>query len=334
MRSRINPLRLSLVAMLMLATCVCAETSPDATAAEVFATIDDGIVISRQEYEREVWNAARQTFYHGRPPGGEALIEFRKTVAEQLIDRHLLLREATRRGIEPNRARVDAQIAAYEKRYANTERWQREGARMTAALRERFEQDSVLDMLQADVRRAEDPDIDTLRAFYNENPALFTEPAQNRVQLILLAVPPSAPPAVWQAAREEARRIKARAAAGTEFGELARMHSADSSAERGGDMGYLHAGMLSGDAEAAIAGLELGGVSEPVKVLEGIALFRLTERKAEALQPFAAVQGRAADLWARDRGNQQWTTLIAELRSASNISVDTAYLSALPGSVD
>ena len=334
MKSRTYPTRLVLIAMLTLARCAFAESSQDATAGEVFATIDDGIVISRVDFEREVWNAARQTYYHGRPPGGDALIEFRKTVAEQLIDRQLLLREAKRRDLEPDRARVDGQIAVYEQRYGDTERWQREGERMMTALRERFEQESLLDRLESEVRSVDKPDTGELRAFYDENPDLFTEPAQNRVQLILLAVPPSSPPTVWAAAREEAARITARADAGTEFSELARMHSADATAEEGGDMGYLHAGMLSGNAEAAITALELGEISEPVQVLEGIALFRLTDQKPEELRPFEDVEGRAADLWLRDRGEQRWSALIAELRRESTIFVDTEYLTALPGSAD
>lgn len=325
---------LAFAVTLLSTASLIAENAYSVEAGEVFATIDGGIVISRAEFEREVWAAARQTFYHGRPPAGEAMIEFRNDVAEKLIDRHLLLREARRRNLEPDYASVAARISTYENRYQDTERWQREGERMLAALTERFEEDSILEALQAQELKIATPDDDVLQDFYTENPSLFTEPAQNRVQLILLAVPASSTSAVWSAARDEARRIINRYETGTAFGELARMHSADSSAENDGDMGYLHAGMLSGNAETAIAGLEVGSVSEPVTVLEGIALFRLTERKSEQLRAFDEVRQRAADLWIRQQGEQRWNALLAGLRSDTDIHVDMEYLSSLTGSID
>lgn len=300
-----------------------------ADVADVFATVD-GESITKQEFEREVYSAARQTYYHGRPPGEEEYIEFRKDVANRLIERRLLLEEAERRELEPDTAAIDARIAQYEARYGDTERWQSEGASMVAALRERFEQDSLLESLEAEMRRVDAPDEAVLRAFYDDNPELFTEPAQNRIAVILLAVAPSGGAPAWQAAREEAARIVDRLAEGADFAELAGLHSADSTAEKGGDMGYLHEGMLSPDAEAAVAKLDVGGISEPVRVLEGIALFKLVDRRPEELRSFADVRGRAEELWVRQAGEARWQQLVSDLRAGSEIYVDTDYVVSVP----
>jgi parvulin-like peptidyl-prolyl isomerase len=117
---------------------------------------------------------------------------------------------------------------------------------------------------------------------------------------------------------------------GTPFEELARTHSSDSSASAGGDMGYLHKGMLSANAEKAISELSIGDVSEPVQVLEGIAIFRLTEQQLARLRSFDDVRDRARELWLRDRGDREWEMLVARLRSDSRISVDTDYLVSVP----
>ncbi len=321
--------------LLALVSAVHSGVPADATeSTEIFARIGDETVISRTDFEREVWAAARETFYHGRPPSGEALIAFRKDVAERLIDRHLLLLEARRRGLEPDHAGINARIASYENRYSDTERWQREGERMKAALRARFEEDSLLEVLEAEVRETEEPTQEDLQVFYSANPGLFTEPAKNRVQLILLAVAPSSTAAVWTAAREEAERIRYRVDYGASFEELARLHSSDPTADSGGDMGYMHAGTLSANAEAAIAELAIGEVSEPVDVLEGVALFRLTERRPSEKHEFDEVIGRAEDLWRRQEGETQWNDLLITLRSGSEVSVDSTYLASLPGSAD
>ena len=334
MTTRITAQRLVLPVLALTATALPYRPADATESAEVFARIGDDTVISRSEFEREVWATARETFYHGRPPSGDALIEFRRDVAQRLIDRHLLLIEANRRDLEPDHAAIDAEIAAYETRYANTERWRREGERMKAALRERFEQDSILEALEAQVRETGDPTQAALKEFYDANPDLFTEPARNRVQLILLGVAPSSTAPVWEAAREEAARIRYRVENGASFDELARLHSSDPTAGNGGDMGYMHIGMLSSNAEAAIAELDIGKVSEPVTVLEGVALFRLTERLPPEQHAFADVESRAEDLWRRAESETHWNELLAELRSGSEVSVDNTYLASLPGSAD
>ena len=169
----------------------------EATAADdVFASVGE-TTISREEFEREVYAAARQTYYHGQPPGAEEYIQFRKEVADKLIDRHLLLEEAERREIEPDGAAIDARIAQYELRYGDTERWQTEGPAMVAAIRQRFEEDSLLERLEEEMRLIDALDVATLKTFYDEHPELFTQPASNRVAVILLGVQPSAGPSGW-----------------------------------------------------------------------------------------------------------------------------------------
>jgi len=321
--------RILLAPVAVVAITASMQPARAANADDVFASIDN-IEITRDEFERAVYSAARQTFYHGSPPGGEEFIEFRKDVADKMIVRELLLREAKRRNLEPDHASIDAKIADYESRYGDTERWQTEGPQMVAALRTKFEEDSILATLEAGVRSAPKADVATVRQFYDDNPSLFTEPAQNRVSIILLGVPASATAPVWKAARDEAQRVLERLQEGKSFEELASLHSSDASAKSGGDMGYLHQGMLSAAAEEAVNALAVGEVSGRVQVLEGVAIFKLTAQRPEKLRVFEDVRERAGELWARETGERQWNTLVAELRAASEVRIDTDYLVSLP----
>lgn len=295
----------------------------------VFATVNDS-EISQRQFELEVYNQARQTYYHGRPNSEAELLEFRRQVADKLVDRVLLLEEARVRGIEPNHNEIASQLAVYEDRYSDTERWQTEGDAMLARVRQRLEEDSILETFEAEVRDIDGTDAQVVREFYEAQPEKFTQPEQIRVSVIMLALAPSSPGTTWEAARREAAEISAEIRAGGSFEEFARLRSADQSASQGGDMGYLHAGMLSDAAQSALDELDVGAVSDPVTVLEGVAIFKLTDRREAALQPFAAVQQRAAELWRRDEGERQWQNTITELRSRSKISLDEAYLRALP----
>ena len=63
----------------------------------------DGEPVSYDEYERMAYSEARQTFYHSSPSDDASrYLAFRREVAEKLVDRKLMLREARRRGMTPN----------------------------------------------------------------------------------------------------------------------------------------------------------------------------------------------------------------------------------------
>jgi parvulin-like peptidyl-prolyl isomerase len=169
-------------------------------------------------------------------------------------------------------------------------------------------------------------DAAAVKAYYDQNPGLFTQPASNRIALILLGVAPSAGPPGWEAARAEAARVVEQLEAGADFAELAALHSSDASAHAGGDMGYQHEGALSPEVEAAIAELDIGEVSAPVRVLEGMAIFKLLDRRSRQLQDFENVSERAAGLLTRQAGEAQWQQLLERLRAKADVRIDADYL--------
>jgi parvulin-like peptidyl-prolyl isomerase len=182
------------------------------------------------------------------------------------------------------------------------------------------------------VRAVPAPDERETRAYYAAHQEQFTEPEQVRVSLIVLRVDPASPRAEWEKAREKALALRARVLGGEDFGELARLHSADPSAAKGGDLGYLHRGMLPDALQAGVIdALPLAQVSEPIGLLEGIALVRVDARKQAKLRAYEEVRVRAAQLTAREKGETAWKKLIASLRSEVPIRVDeSVYLSSPP----
>lgn len=282
--------------------------------------IIDGTAITVREYDLAYAAAVRQKFYHRQPPENE-IAAFRQEVAEKLIDRVLLIAEGERQGVKPDVKRVDEEIAAHEKRYGDNPRWQKNRDAMLPGLRRELEQRTVLEQLERKTRAVAEPSGKQVQAYYAAHPELFTEPEQVRLSVILLKVDPSSRGGVWDKAREEAATIVKRLAAGADFGELARLHSGDSSAAKGGDMGYLHRLMLPEAVHKTVDQLKPGVVSEPVTVLEGVAVFRLEDRKLSHLMAFGDVRRRAADLWKREQANNRWNGLIARLRQAANIKV-------------
>jgi parvulin-like peptidyl-prolyl isomerase len=283
----------------------------------VFARVAD-VVITQKQYDEAYSMAARNKFYHGKPPEAE-VAKLQREVGEALVDDVLLLREARRRKLQPA---VHKQVEAYEARYGKSEMWQKNKATLLPPLRKKLEESSLLDQLQAAVRKAPDPTAAQVQAYYERHKDKFTEPEQVKVSLILLKVDPSSPQAKWNAALEEGHAIVRRLRGGADFAQLARVHSGDQSAQKGGDLGYLHQGMLPDPAQAAVDKLKPGEIADAFPMIEGIAVLRLDERKAARLNAFETVQQRARDLLARDMTDQAWSSFLAKLRKDTPAKVD------------
>lgn len=297
-----------------------AETQAAAQAdADVFARVN-GKPISKREFHSAYSNHLRQQFYH-KEVAEERLLAARQEVADRLIERILLVEEAERRGLAADQAKLDEIVAGYERRYAGSPMWQQNRETMLPGLRSHLAEQNRLEQLERSVRNVAEPTDQEAMAFYAGKPDLFTEPAKLRLHTILLKVDPSSPKAVWDAAREEAARIVARLQGGADFGETARMHSNDRSAGDGGDMGYLHLGMLPEPLQARIDQLQPGVVGDPIDVLEGVGIFRLDERVPARKREFADVAGRARELLKREKAEQAWKDFLAGLRQTASIVV-------------
>ncbi len=272
------------------------STAPE----EAFATVN-GIPIQMSTYQTVLKLSARQHFYHGHPPE-EELRAFRKQVGDSLIDESLMHQEAMRRGIEPDSARVNAELDMNVARLSVQPGWEQAREHLLPVLREGLERSDRIRQLEERFREeVTQPTEVELQSYYDLHIDKFTSPPQSRISMILLKVPAWGDSQTWAQRRDELEAIRHEISAGLEFSEAARRYSDDSSANSGGDMGYLHQGMLGTQAEAAIAALELNGISEPVTLLEGVALFRLMETTGHQVNPLEKVRQRALDLLMREK---------------------------------
>lgn len=309
-------------ALAQTAQSVPAASTVAAPAVPLYATVN-GKPVSQAEFHSAYATFLRQKYYHGQVPQ-EQLAQARKEVGDKLIERMLLVEELERRNIEGDAADVDKQIQVYDQRYASNPNWQKSREAMLPGLRQQLLQQSRLSRLEQAVRDVPVPQPDEVKAFYAAKPELFTEPEKLRLHTILLAVDPSSAQSVWDAAMREGDSIVKRIRGGADFGEQARLASGDPSAAQGGDLGYLHRGMLPDALQAKVDQFKLGEVSEPIQMLQGVGVFRLDDRIPPRLQDFSRVAERAADLLHRERKEKVWQDLVASLRATANIVIHEA----------
>lgn len=288
-----------------------------------YIAIVNGKKIHMRDYVSELRNGIKKKFYHGKPPADE-LKQFRKEVAEDLVERTLLIEEAKRRGLQPDSALVESTLKRYDAGFKDDPEWPKARDEVLSIVREKIEGDSLEAKLEAAVHEVPEPTEAMVRDYYQKHPDLFTTPEKVKVSMILLKVDPSSPSEVWAQANKEAAEIIERLNAGGDFAELARIHSSDQSAANGGDMGYIHSGMLGQNAQEVLNIMEPGELSAPVVLLEGVAIFRLAARDKAHLNKFEDVKERAAKLYQRDAGEKSWSDLLLSLKGKAKIEYNDA----------
>lgn len=315
-------LTLLLGAMLLCADAIAAKPVAKGTAkaATPFATVGTD-VISWQDYRNTYISESNNKFYHAKPTEDE-IASFQRQVADKLVADALLVQEAKRRKLKPDSAAVDQGLQKYEQRFANDPKWPVARNRVLPKITKKLQDENLRNRLEELVRNVAPPSVKQLRQYYDAHPEKFTSPPQPRVSVILLRMDPSSADSDWDKAMEEGEGLVKRIRAGEDFAALAREYSGDSSAEEGGDMGYLHTGMLPGLPEETVSKLQPGETANPIKLLEGVAIFRLTDRIQPAPSSFEASQQRITELWIKEQSDIAWNSLIAKLRKKTPVHVD------------
>lgn len=297
---------------LTLATVVWADDT-------VFARVN-GVVLTKAEVDAAVYMTARQRFYHGRMDEVREQ-KLRREVVASLIDRSLLIEAARTREVVVDAEAKQQLHKQMLSRYDVAALPQDHRQKIEAELLQRAEEQLLLQQLEREIKTVAAPESSELKQFYLQNIEKFTMPSTLRLSVILLKVAPGAPSQAWKAAEREAEQLRQKIIAGTSFADLARMHSGDASAENGGDLGVVHQGMLSRQAQVVVDGLAAGQLSQPVVLLQGVALFRLEERQASRLNPLAQVRERAQGLYQRERAEKQWQDFLGALRAKAEIEM-------------
>lgn len=140
-----------------------------------------------------------------------------------------------------------------------------------------------------EMRNSAEVDEAELTAYYQGNQDQFSRPEQVRVRQIFLRTDQRAPEEA-RATLEQARR---RIEGGESFADVAREVSEDpTSAERGGELGFVGRGQMPPEFEEAAFAAPVGQLVGPVEAGFGMHLLEVTERREGGVQPFAEVQSQ------------------------------------------
>ncbi len=130
--------------------------------------------------------------------------------------------------------------------------------------------------------------------------------------------------------QEEADSLKSQLDAGGDFEELARQHSVDTTAPRGGDLGFFQKGQFVPEFEEAVFALKKGEVSAPIKTAFGYHIIRLNDRAEPRLRELKSVKNMVEERLVNEKRASKFKALIEKLRGNVKIDIDEKNLEAIP----
>lgn len=336
----------SLAAAVMVASAGCAALSMAPVTAQaqsvqrIAAVVNDSIISVRDVENR----LALLLSTSNTPDTAQTRRQLLPRVVRSLIDERLKMQEAERLGLSAAREEIED-----AKRQIESSNRMPQGALDQIMARAGVPIESLEDQIRADVvwmkvvRRTlvrdvfvEDQEIDAVLETMRRN---LGKPEQ-RVSEILFSVDPTSVSGEDQA-QEAARRLAEDLRNGADFASVARQFSSAATAGAGGDLGWVTQGTLASELEQALAGLQEGGISNPIRTTTGYTILKLHERRTPSAPDPANLKVRLSQLYMPTSGpaavspevRQDAMTRVAGATSCEDVNALAAELN-LPSSGD
>jgi peptidyl-prolyl cis-trans isomerase C len=296
------------------------DTKAEARAAEV-----NGTVISKSDLEKAITSTEQRFQGMGYSLDEAKRAEMQKQVLDGLIGEELLYQETRSKGITVDKAAVASRMEELKKQFPNEADYKamltkfgltEDGVRGKIAKSMAIEQ--FVDTQVASKITVTDAET---KAFYDGNPTAFAMPEQVRARHILIKVDKNADEATKKAAKEKTEGILAEAKKGGDFAELATKNSQDSSAAKGGDLGFFSKEqMVAPFADAAFA-LKPGEISSVVETPFGFHIIKSEEKKAASTVPYETAKERITQYLKQQEVQKKVQALVDELKAKAKIKI-------------
>ena len=299
-------------------------SDPTEEASMVVVTVNDK-EISRAEVDKAQEYILMQ--YRGRiPPDqmGQVKPAMWKQALENLINQNLLLQEADRSDIQPDKKAVDDRLGEISKRFPNPEEFQKMLTSMGMSdkdfrqeLSQNLKIETLLSKNLGDSKEIKDEEI---TQFYKEHPENFQMPEKVRASHILITVEPEDKPEDKAQKRLEISRLKGQIDQGADFAELASKHSSCPSKSRGGDLGSFDKGKMVKPFEDTAFQMKPGEVSDVVETQFGYHLIKVTEHEKPTVVPLEEAREKISSFLDSQNREQAVGEYLRKLRGETKIN--------------
>ena len=218
--------------------------------------------------------------------------EGRKEMLDTMVIRELILQQASKDGLDKS-PEVEEKLQDLKKRLV-----------VESFLKKKVE--SEVQVSDADLQK-----------FYDQNKDKFKAPEQLKASHILVK------------SDTEAKDILSKIKAGGNFEELAKKNSSDSSAAKGGDLGWFGKGSMVPAFEKAASALKENQVSDVVKTDFGFHIIKLTGKRAAGIRPLEEVKDQIKGAIMPQKQQEVFQKIKEELKKSAKITVKEDVLKSL-----
>ncbi len=156
---------------------------------------------------------------------------------------------------------------------------------------------------------------DKVESFYRRNLAEYSSPEEVRLSMIVLRVEEDGSDDPAAAKRSMAEEIRGKLADGADFAGMAQMYSEDSTAEIGGDWGWIDRKTLNQELNNVAFSLQPGQLSRVIQLGDSFYIMRVEARKAAVTQPLAELRDEISKKLFEEerlRLQEQWIETLRE----------------------
>lgn len=208
----------------------------------------------------------------------------RKEMLDTMVIRELILQQAGKDGLDKG-AEIEEKLQDLKKRII-----------VEAFLKKKVETESKVS--DADMQK-----------FYEQNKEKFKSGEQMKASHILVK------------SEKEAKDLLAKLKAGGNFEELAKKNSVDSSASKGGDLGWFGKGSMVPAFEKTAMTLKEGQISDVVKSDFGYHIIKLTGKRAAGIRPLEEVKDQIKGAIMPSKQQEIFQKIKEELKKSAKITV-------------
>ena len=221
----------------------------------------------------------------------EAALIQKEDFLDSLVIEKLLLQEAESRGLQHS-AEVEAVLSQARQRIL------------------------VAKLIEDEVELKADVDADEVKTYYDNHRDEFVTPFRLRASHILLR------------SREEADEMLQRLQEGESFEDLAKEHSLDPSAVKGGDVGYFKKGQLIPEFEEVAFSLKKDDLSDIVQSPFGFHIIKVTGEAKPQVKDFAVVEKDITSRLLIEKKTENFESLVERLKKKAGIKINEEAIEA------
>lgn len=264
------------------------------------------------QIKRALLNKQTATQFRG-PQGAKNQLDAQRESLNQLLRQELIAQEGRALGIKVAPGEIAEQVKQLEQRNGGPAKLKREAEKQgftLAQVREFFADQLLVQKVAKEITKKDEPDEATLRAYYDQNSSVYQDQVHAAHVLICGSFDAAARKCNFTPEDETtARKVTADARRGTDFAELAKKFSVDTSnKDKGGDLGFFRKGQMVPEFEQAAFAMKVGDISDPVKTDFGFHVIKVIahgrsfeDTKEEILQTvFQQRQQQSFQAWLAD----------------------------------